>query len=308
MIAILGHTNTENGLSEIAKSRCDRAFEIWKTDVDQEVIVTGTFGKHFNTTPKSHFVLLKEYLLELGIPNEKMVGIYSSNTYEDILGIRKICIDKGVTHITIVTSDFHANRTTFLCNRLLQNIGYEIVEVETASGKELEKLRKQEKKSIKVAKNEVFDFPLYNSPNDNFPKEVYENANNEHKHYDNISIVSVTGQFVIFGFGINFLNNLMVDINSIAELRSSIPIVLAVAGFVFLLWKLYRRTAKTAIVARKLLRSIEISYGYYGFSTLFQKQRFSREFFGTMRIVNFAFSLQIFVIVFMTVHKMLGLC
>lgn len=295
MIAILGHTNDKDGkLSTVAESRCNKAIEIWEKDKSHKIYATGTFGKNFNTTEKYHYSYIQKYLMQKNIPSQNIGhGVISSNTYEDILGLRNIYIDNNENLLIIVTSDFHYYRTNFICERLLYDINFSIIKTKTENSL-LEKLRVKEKKSFKISKNEIFLFPKYSEINNKIPEYIYNNASNEHKHYDNLSIATITGQFVTFGFGINHLSGL----TNYKIIVHSIILSL----FLFLFWKLYNRTAETALTARKLMRSIEISYKKYGFSSLYNKRNFAKSYFGTRRIINWIFFTQIISIIFIIIE------
>ncbi|MEM6879404.1 MAG: YdcF family protein, partial [Bacteroidota bacterium] len=203
MLVVLGHTNDSKGrLSKVAMSRCALLYEFWKENEEEYILATGTFGVNFNITDKPHYEYLYEYLVELGIPKSNLLdGVMSTNTYEDIIGIRKRIIDREENRVCIVTSDFHQERTSFICGRILQNINFKVAAAKTDSSK-LDFYMSKERKSIEVSRQEIFFFPIYLKPNDEFPVSIYQNANQEHKHYDNLSIVSISGQLVVYGFGI----------------------------------------------------------------------------------------------------------
>lgn len=288
MIIIFGHTNDLTGaLSAVMETRCKLALDLWNKNPQEQICCTGTFGSHFNKTDLPHFSYVHKRLIALGVPKANIGnGIYATNTYEDVLGIRKAFIDSSENKLNLITSDFHYKRVHFLCGRILQNIDYEIHQANTPEEIKV-KLIDKEAKSWEVSQREIFFFPLYTKANTDIPKDIYDNAAQYHKHYDNLSLLAITGQMAVFGYGLKQLLDMSAKSDKLS--LNLILVALAVGFFSFLLWKLYHRLAKSAWVARQLLRSLEVSYGQYGYSTLFTKQKFYVEYFGVIRIVNWLF-------------------
>ncbi|MBB1303829.1 hypothetical protein H5183_21260 [Pseudoalteromonas sp. SR44-8] len=50
LIVLGGPNNNDGSLSVIAKSRCQRAYQIYQANHSVKVLCTGGFGAHFNTT------------------------------------------------------------------------------------------------------------------------------------------------------------------------------------------------------------------------------------------------------------------
>ncbi|XOV79959.1 MAG: YdcF family protein [Aestuariibacter sp.] len=110
-IVVLGHKNSSAGqLSDIAQARCKVAFQLYqKTQL--KLICTGAFGDKFNNTSRSHAQHLQAYLHQLGVPTAKfLASTMSHNTYEDGKLTAKIIEQHLISHIHLVTSDFHLQR------------------------------------------------------------------------------------------------------------------------------------------------------------------------------------------------------
>jgi uncharacterized SAM-binding protein YcdF (DUF218 family) len=275
MIVVLGNTNDENGnLSAIAISRCDKAIELWNRDKNQQLITTGTFGSHFNSTTTSHSEYLKQYLVNNGITTHNILpNINSVNTYQDILGLRELLSKKKKQPVTIITSDFHYDRVRFNCNLILHDIiNYEIIGVPAPVSSEV-KAELLEYEKLRMAAIQKF------------PTTVYENASAEQKHYDNVSNWMITGELTTFALGYKFITDTF-KTGVLFEWWQKLFFVLIVFLGVTLFWMLYIRAAQTARTARQTLRNIERCYSQFGFSLFYATGRLKNYFFTFKRILE----------------------
>ncbi|MBK0377900.1 YdcF family protein [Mucilaginibacter segetis] len=302
MIVILGNTNDDKGLlSLIAKSRCDTAIALWNIDKTREIVTTGTFGGHFNSTLTKHSEHLKKYLNDNGIPvKNTRISVNSSNTFQDIAGLRDIIRQHRPALIDIITSDFHYGRVKFYCDLILFDKEeifpylkeFNIIST-TAPVSAAEKKALVDHEKSRMA--EIMDFPT----------EAYTNASAEQKHYDTVSIAMITGQFTAFALGFKFIRetfsqsavhqwhsvpffqkifnlNLFYDKTIFDKLFYIVPLILLLTLF----WELYKRAAATARSARRTLRNIERCYSQFGFSLYYSSGHLKDRFFTFKRMLE----------------------
>lgn len=122
-IVVLGHRNNASGeLSQIAVDRCLAAYQLWCKEQDAWVICTGGFGPSFNNTKVSHADWLKLTLIQLGIPvSQFLLPALSGFTLEDATCANAVLSEHVVTKLTLVTSDFHMPRASFIFSRVFPN-------------------------------------------------------------------------------------------------------------------------------------------------------------------------------------------
>lgn len=71
IIIVLGSFNDEKGnINYVAKSRLNLGIKKLKEKNNYKLLLTGGFGKHFNTTDKPHAYYARQHCLKNGI-NEK---------------------------------------------------------------------------------------------------------------------------------------------------------------------------------------------------------------------------------------------
>lgn len=120
IIIVLGSFNDEKGnINYVAKSRLNLGIKKLKEKNNYKLLLTGGFGKHFNTTDKPHAYYARQHCLKNGI-NEKTILelVESANTVEDAY-LSKTIIDKyKPKEIIIVSSDFHLPRVKYVFNKV----------------------------------------------------------------------------------------------------------------------------------------------------------------------------------------------
>lgn len=119
VIVVLGSPNDEDGnLSDIAKSRCTKAFESYqtlKTEGSCAVLTTGGFGEHFNRTNKPHAEYTKQYMIELGVPKSVFLeSALSRHSVEDAVFSWAILKHYTVDTYYIITSSYHVPRAEYI--------------------------------------------------------------------------------------------------------------------------------------------------------------------------------------------------
>ena len=125
IIMVLGSPNDANGnLCSVALARCEQALALSQDNPDWSILLTGGHGHHFNTTPKPHAHYLKEYLMEQGVPSERILEFAESrNTLEDAALSKPIVVSHGANVVTVVTSDYHLARAHRVFRREFADTG-----------------------------------------------------------------------------------------------------------------------------------------------------------------------------------------
>src|SRR5439155_26294774 len=85
LLITLGAPNDSQGvLSPIARGRAQSAIREYQRRPGCKIIVTGGYGKHFNTTDQPHAVYVVRFLLAGGVSAGDLVQVRdSSNTVDD---------------------------------------------------------------------------------------------------------------------------------------------------------------------------------------------------------------------------------
>ena len=119
IIMVLGSPNDKRGnLFIAALTRCEQAITLWRDNRDWSVLLTGGYGKHFNTTPKPHAQYLKEHLIGHGVSAEKILEFAESrNTLEDASLSKPIVESQGAGAVVVITSDYHLDRARFVFSK-----------------------------------------------------------------------------------------------------------------------------------------------------------------------------------------------
>ena len=151
IILVLGAPNSDEGiLSDIARNRLDSAKKFYLNNPGFNILCTGGFGPHFNTTSTPHAAYAKKYLIENGIPDNSILEyVLSSNTIEDAI-LAKPLIDKyKPQHLIVITSDFHMRRAALIFTHELKHHNLIFVEAKsTMDPATLERLVAHEQKAI----------------------------------------------------------------------------------------------------------------------------------------------------------------
>lgn len=123
---ILGTQLKTDGPSEVLRRRLDRAIEYLNQNVDTKVIVSGGQGRN---EPAPEAVGMKEYLVNAGIAEDRiLLESLSGNTYEN-LTFSKSLIGSDDARVVIVTNNFHVFRAL----KIAEKQGYQNVEGLAAS-------------------------------------------------------------------------------------------------------------------------------------------------------------------------------
>ena len=273
LILLLGHENTSTKLSIIASSRCDKAIALLNHTPNSVILPTGTFGK-FNEGVKPHASYLTDYLKAKGVAAERILpGTDSTNTFEDCLCARKVARDTGVLEVLVVTSDYHAGRVKLILQNVLRDIAVSVHEAATPDKCKPEEERK-ERESLKRLKADWITPPLYEAGK--FPNAVYEAAANDQRHYDGISLATVTAIVVVSAVPVFSV------VSFLDGCWNAVPFF-SVALVDLALWAIYERASCTARTARRTVRAIEIGFGVRGFSANYEPERLFLRWFPTIK-------------------------
>ncbi len=123
---ILGAQLKTSGPSEVLRRRLDRAIGYLNENTDTKVIVSGGLGRN---EPAAEAAGMKEYLMNAGIAEDRiLLEPLSGNTYENLSFSKKL-IDSEDAHVVIVTNNFHVFRAV----KIAEKQGYKNVEGLAAS-------------------------------------------------------------------------------------------------------------------------------------------------------------------------------
>lgn len=151
-IVVLGSPNDDNGnLLPIAISRCKKAFSEYARLGECKILCTGGFGQHFNSTAVSHGQYVQEYLIDMGVPPSSFLDIaLSSFTLEDAKLAKPILVNNSITHIVLVTSEFHMERAKLVFNHVFPDFSFDYAKATTLVSKvEFQRLMEHEENTIK---------------------------------------------------------------------------------------------------------------------------------------------------------------
>lgn len=97
--------------------RLDLAFHYWQQHPDLLIITSGGYP---DSLPESEATVMKRYLLDLGVPDEKiLVEESSTRTAEQFIKSDQVLQKAGITvkNPLIITNDFHIPRSLMLAQR-----------------------------------------------------------------------------------------------------------------------------------------------------------------------------------------------
>lgn len=285
ILVVLGHSNTADAvLSPTARLRCIAAATYLKQNEVNFLLTTGAFGDNFNRSPIPHGRLLLD---EIRRHAESLSGIEilghttSAFTEEDVFQARIFCADKSCNEIVFVTSEFHGPRVTEIAKLVFRDYRVEILLAE--DGSDITKaLRKNEIKKLERFQQRWVDLPLYHRDSA-FPIEAYENAMDQHKHSDSVSLAIVSGALLFASYP-----HTKIDYAESGLDASGLLVVCGLVGLILL--ALYFRFAAFAYLARLIMRGLELGWGQPGFSynyDRFYRSRFSYlRFFRSTRVLT----------------------
>jgi uncharacterized SAM-binding protein YcdF (DUF218 family) len=112
LLITLGAPNDMQGvLSPIALGRARAAIREYRRRPGCKLVVTGGYGKHFNTTDKPHAHHVTRFLLEGGVAAADMTQIADSSNTVDDARLSMPVVERFDVHVLcVITSDFHRER------------------------------------------------------------------------------------------------------------------------------------------------------------------------------------------------------
>ena len=111
---ILGAQWKDSGPSEVLRRRLDKALEYLESSPDTKVIVTGGQG---GNESKPEAVGMREYLMQAGIGEERiLVEDSSASTYENLVFSSEF-LDPARDRVVIVTNNFHVFRAMSIAKK-----------------------------------------------------------------------------------------------------------------------------------------------------------------------------------------------
>lgn len=121
-IVVLGKGINEDGtITREAERSVKRAAELFKTSKFDMVVMSGRWSYTMDYTPsKTEAEAMKEYAVKLGIPAESiLLEEESLDTLGNAYYTKRLLDDVGgVTSITVVTVDFHRDRSKYIFEKI----------------------------------------------------------------------------------------------------------------------------------------------------------------------------------------------
>ncbi len=159
VIIILGSPNDDKGnLMQMAVDRIDKGIEEYNKRPGYKIIVTGGFGKHFNTTDKPHAHYAKQYLVEKGVAEHDILALVESRfTMEDATLSKPVADQYRAKALVIVSSDFHIPRVSYIFRHVFRGYHLSYSEVPThCSPEQYHKLLQHEAEALDKMKRDGF--------------------------------------------------------------------------------------------------------------------------------------------------------
>lgn len=141
-IIVLGFELDNGKMTSILESRLDEAIKLYKEN-PTKIVVSGGNSKGGITEAE----VMEKYVIDNGVGKDEIIKEEkSTNTIGNAFYIKKDIIEpNNWKSITIVTSDFHIERTKFTFNKVLGN-GYDIDVI----GTKVENISPREKEIIEL--------------------------------------------------------------------------------------------------------------------------------------------------------------
>ncbi len=153
VIIILGAGLTKNlSLPKEAKQRCDKAIEVYHKYQPKYLITSGKYSyKLKKAPPKTESQLMKEYLIDQGVPQKQILKEeHSKDTFGNAYFTKHYVVDiKKLTNIAIVTSDYHIPKSAFLFRKIF-GPNYTLHFIPTKSDHNKSELRKLQTRELMV--------------------------------------------------------------------------------------------------------------------------------------------------------------
>lgn len=155
ILIVLGSPNSPSGkLSDISIRRLNYCAKVYNKG--GLILCTGGWGDHFNTSPKSHASLAKQYLLEKGLLEENFLDLaLSGNTVDDAVKIKPIISELKNIKLTVITSDYHLKRVKLIFNEILECYTIDYIGVESV-------LTQEEYNALELHENKAINSILQN--------------------------------------------------------------------------------------------------------------------------------------------------
>lgn len=234
---------------------------------------------------------LSNYLLEKDSGSRKIIYLPGGDHF-NLLELSVACrhiiakIEKEdfySVELILVTSSFNRDRTerafTFAFPECKSTI--EVCDDNQSTLSRWRTRRSEKKRLIKDSREAK---SLIRFGQGEFPTQIYQSADNDHKHYDRSTITLISGMFVLYGAPFWSLEKL----EAAQAVNSGFAMCSVFVGFLFLLAV---RAMNNASSARHTMRMLEIAHGLVGHSSLYFRRRTAGS--GTTAAVFIVFVLMI---------------
>lgn len=147
LVVVLGAPNDAAGtIGPAAMGRCVAAVDLCRR-TSAALVLCGGYGAHFNTTALPHWRHCAAWIASR-LPDPVLGGLESRHTYEDLLLSRELVDQLRPRAVTVVTSDYHLDRASFVARAVLPAARMVAIPLGGVDPGERERLRRHEEKAL----------------------------------------------------------------------------------------------------------------------------------------------------------------
>ncbi|HLC22272.1 MAG TPA: YdcF family protein [Candidatus Nanoarchaeia archaeon] len=177
VIIVLGGGVTKEGTpTGSSLARIKKTVELFQECAASYVLMSGAYSNKISYTPmKTEAQAMKDYAMQLGIPEEKIIlEEFSMETVGNAYFSREIVKEKSWKSLLIVTSDFHVERTAYIFQKTFgTKYSCKVVPVSHAYSEELDVRKEKEARALHWLKQHMDIFP---DGDENGVRQILENV------------------------------------------------------------------------------------------------------------------------------------
>ncbi|WP_067798816.1 YdcF family protein [Actinomadura formosensis] len=121
VVVVLAAPNDDRGgLSVMAKDRTRTAVDVARRTSGARIVLTGGFGRQFNTTREPHWKHCLRWLEPQGVLlSDILACLETRHTYDDLLFLRELRDYHDFADAYLITSAYHADRVRYIAKLVL---------------------------------------------------------------------------------------------------------------------------------------------------------------------------------------------
>lgn len=163
IIIVLGGGVTKEGTpTGSSLARIKKTVELFQEGAASFVLMSGAYSNKISYTPiKTEAHAMKDYAMQLGIPEEKIVlEEFSMETVGNAYFSKEIVAEKKWKSLLVVTSDFHVERTAYIFKKTFgPEYSCTVIPVSHVSPEELDIRKEKEAQALHLLKQHMDIFP-----------------------------------------------------------------------------------------------------------------------------------------------------